>query len=569
MLEGVDEIKRDVKRVYEEIFRVRRCNRPVLDELTANQLEANDVMALEKEFTKEEIKEVIWNCDRNKSPDPNGNNSNFLKNCWEILKEDVIAFVHEFHSNAMIPKSITSSFITMIPKILVNGNPTEEFKVGCSLRQGNLLAPYIFLIAAEGLAGLSCKDILNGDLIGYKIPAGQNFNLLLFADLFADQMIIMGREQQKICGVSKPSLEASMQYDCLHDVSYPHGYVHASSSTTSDSSQPKEPAKKFPFTLDPFQSQAISCLENSESVMVSAHTSVGKTVVALYAIAMSLQDGQRVIYTSPIKEFSNQKYREFKEEFSDVGLMTGDVTIDPNASCLVMTTEIWRSMQYKGSATVPNAKEFADWVAKDYSGQSMSSIASELCGFITVLSGTTVLHCTRIPDPPVSTDVYSPLIKNGIFGVGLSCSVGTEHIIPSKVTKYGSNGRTVPSFFPWLDYATKYPFSELFKARPPLWNTALQRESFDDDEFEHFEDVIKETDKEPITVSDKSDEPELIQQMVLKFFNCGISHLSHAPDRPSTSECNTLANASAVVTHVQVEVFVAMVPPETNEEAQV
>lgn len=92
---------------------------------------------------------------------------------------------------------------------MVNGNPTEEFKVGCSLRQGNLLAPYIFLIAAEGLAGLSCKDIQIGDLIGYKIPAGQNFNLLLFADLFADQMIIMGREQQKICGVSKPSLEAS------------------------------------------------------------------------------------------------------------------------------------------------------------------------------------------------------------------------------------------------------------------------------------------------------------------------------------------------------------------------
>ncbi|KAI5429926.1 ATP-dependent RNA helicase mtr4 [Lathyrus oleraceus] len=123
-----------------------------------------------------------------------------------------------------------------------------------------------------------------------------------------------------------------VQYDCLHDVSYPHGYVHASSSTTSDSSKPKEPTKKFPFTLDPFQSQAISCLENSESVMVSALASAGKTVVALYAIAMSLRDGQRVIYTSPIKAFSNQKYREFKEEFSDVGLMTGDVTIDPNAS---------------------------------------------------------------------------------------------------------------------------------------------------------------------------------------------------------------------------------------------
>lgn len=58
-------------------------------------------------------------------------------------------------------------------------------------------------------------------------------------------------------------------------------------------------------------------------------------MVALYAIAMSLRNKQRVIYTSPIKALSNQKYREFKEEFSDVGLMTGDVTIDPNASCLV------------------------------------------------------------------------------------------------------------------------------------------------------------------------------------------------------------------------------------------
>lgn len=57
--------------------------------------------------------------------------------------------------------------------------------------------------------------------------------------------------------------------------------------------------------------------------------------MASYAIAMSLRENQRVIYTSPIKALSNQKYRDFKEEFSDVGLMTGDVTIDPNASCLV------------------------------------------------------------------------------------------------------------------------------------------------------------------------------------------------------------------------------------------
>ncbi|KAK1266748.1 hypothetical protein QJS04_geneDACA015568 [Acorus gramineus] len=193
---------------------------------------------------------------------------------------------------------------------------------------------------------------------------------------------------------------------CLHDISYPEGYVAPKTSATVGEN-PKPPAKEFAFSLDPFQSEAIKCLDSGESVMVSAHTSAGKTVVALYAIAMSLRDNQRVIYTSPIKALSNQKYREFKEEFSDVGLMTGDVTIEPNASCLVMTTEIWRSMQYKGSeilrevawiifdevhymrdrergvvweesivmspknvrfvflsATVPNAKEFADWVAK-------------------------------------------------------------------------------------------------------------------------------------------------------------------------------------------------------------
>lgn len=201
------------------------------------------------------------------------------------------------------------------------------------------------------------------------------------------------------------SLDGSVA--CVHDVSYPEGYVPRALHSTMANQEDPKPAKEFPFQLDPFQSEAIRCIDRGESVMVSAHTSAGKTVVALYAIAMSLQNKQRVIYTSPIKALSNQKYREFKEEYSDVGLMTGDVTIDPNASCLVMTTEIWRSMQYKGSevirevawiifdevhymrdrergvvweesivmapknsrfvflsATVPNAKEFADWVAK-------------------------------------------------------------------------------------------------------------------------------------------------------------------------------------------------------------
>ncbi|XP_064539014.1 exosome RNA helicase MTR4 [Drosophila montana] len=165
------------------------------------------------------------------------------------------------------------------------------------------------------------------------------------------------------------------------------------------------PAKEYPFVLDPFQKQAILCIDNSQSVLVSAHTSAGKTVVAEYAIAKSLAAKQRVIYTTPIKALSNQKFREFTDEFQDVGLVTGDVTINPSASCLIMTTEILRNMLYRGSeimrevgwvvfdeihymrdkergvvweetlillpdnvryvflsATIPNARQFAEWV---------------------------------------------------------------------------------------------------------------------------------------------------------------------------------------------------------------
>lgn len=69
---------------------------------------------------------------------------------------------------------------------------------------------------------------------------------------------------------------------------------------------------------------------------------------AQYAIAMSLRDKQRVIYTSPIKALSNQKYRDLSNMYgNEVGLLTGDVSLNPSASVIVMTTEILRSMLYR------------------------------------------------------------------------------------------------------------------------------------------------------------------------------------------------------------------------------
>ncbi|KAJ4460086.1 putative DExH-box ATP-dependent RNA helicase DExH11 [Paratrimastix pyriformis] len=101
-------------------------------------------------------------------------------------------------------------------------------------------------------------------------------------------------------------------------------------------------AIEYPFDLDPFQKRAVMHMERGESVFVAAHTSAGKTVVAEYAIAMATRHMAKAIYTSPIKTLSNQKYRDFKKTFGDVGLMTGDITLGIDASCLIMTTEILR-----------------------------------------------------------------------------------------------------------------------------------------------------------------------------------------------------------------------------------
>ncbi|KAL8873947.1 MAG: hypothetical protein Q9174_000666 [Haloplaca sp. 1 TL-2023] len=168
-----------------------------------------------------------------------------------------------------------------------------------------------------------------------------------------------------------------------------------------------EMARIWPFELDTFQKEAVYHLENGDSVFVAAHTSAGKTVVAEYAIALAAKHMTKAVYTSPIKALSNQKFRDFRQEFDDVGILTGDVQINPEASCLIMTTEILRSMLYRGadllrdvefvvfdevhyvndlergvvweeviimlpehvtlillSATVPNTYEFASWVGR-------------------------------------------------------------------------------------------------------------------------------------------------------------------------------------------------------------
>ena len=169
----------------------------------------------------------------------------------------------------------------------------------------------------------------------------------------------------------------------------------------------ENPVCVFPYKLDVFQLRSIRRLERREHVFVSAPTSAGKTVVAQYAISLATKHNMRAIYTSPIKALSNQKYRDFSKTYDSVGILTGDVTLNRDATVLIMTTEILRQMLYRGadvlrdvecvvfdechyisdpergvvweeciimmpphitmvflSATVPNDTEIASWVAR-------------------------------------------------------------------------------------------------------------------------------------------------------------------------------------------------------------
>ena len=172
--------------------------------------------------------------------------------------------------------------------------------------------------------------------------------------------------------------------------------------------------ESLPFSLDAFQREAIDKLESGNGgVLVSAPTSSGKTIVAEYAIFRALRDGAKVLYTTPLKALSNQKYHDFVRAYGEatVGLVTGENTINDAAPVVVMTTEILRNLIYEDparldlvryvvldevhyiddfprgsvweeiviqaprtiklvglSATIGNYKEIADWMAENRRG---------------------------------------------------------------------------------------------------------------------------------------------------------------------------------------------------------
>ena len=117
---------------------------------------------------------------------------------------------------------------------------------------------------------------------------------------------------------------------------------------------PAEYLAGLPFDPDPFQREAIEAFEDGSSVVVTAPTGAGKTLVAQGAIQLTLERGLRAFYTAPIKALSNQKYGDFCSEHGvdRVGLLTGDNVINPGAPLVVMTTEVLRNMIYADSSAL-------------------------------------------------------------------------------------------------------------------------------------------------------------------------------------------------------------------------
>ncbi|WP_454933037.1 DEAD/DEAH box helicase [Actinomyces oris] len=110
-------------------------------------------------------------------------------------------------------------------------------------------------------------------------------------------------------------------------------------------------AQGYDFPLDPFQEEACGAVERGEGVLVAAPTGAGKTVVGEFAVHLGLARRLKTFYTTPIKALSNQKYLDLvaRHGQEQVGLLTGDTSVNPHADVVVMTTEVLRNMLYSGS----------------------------------------------------------------------------------------------------------------------------------------------------------------------------------------------------------------------------
>ena len=131
------------------------------------------------------------------------------------------------------------------------------------------------------------------------------------------------------------------------------------------------------FEYSEFQKVAIQSIHDGNHTLITAHTGSGKTLPAEYAIEYFTQKGKKVIYTSPIKALSNQKYNDFTKKFPTltIGLLTGDNKHNPGADVLIMTTEILRNLLFKQGTSTENIG-----ITAELSLHKLDAVVFELLG---------------------------------------------------------------------------------------------------------------------------------------------------------------------------------------------
>ncbi|GAA2520510.1 DEAD/DEAH box helicase [Rarobacter incanus] len=133
-------------------------------------------------------------------------------------------------------------------------------------------------------------------------------------------------------------------------------YEHDRRRRAFEKSESGRFAANLPYPLDDFQIRGCQSIERGAGVLVAAPTGAGKTVVGEFAVHIALVRGQRAFYTTPIKALSNQKYHDLVRAHGrdNVGLLTGDVSVNGDAPVVVMTTEVLRNMLYASSPGLDN-----------------------------------------------------------------------------------------------------------------------------------------------------------------------------------------------------------------------
>ena len=200
------------------------------------------------------------------------------------------------------------------------------------------------------------------------------------------------------------------------------------------------------FVLDEFQRRAIEHLDAGRSVLVSAPTGSGKTVVADHAVDSALAAGRRAFYTTPIKALSNQKYRDLCRRLGSarVGLLTGDNVISGDADAVVMTTEVLRNMIYAGALDARLGAVVLDevhYLEDPYRGPVWEEVILHLPSTVVLvcLSATVSNHSelggwlNRVRGPTaVVAETMRPVPLTNLYAVGRRRSEAVE-VIPTLV----------------------------------------------------------------------------------------------------------------------------------------